>query len=355
MRARELINFDGITGNYNSITDVDNVEVGHSTIISGDGNLIVGKGPVRTGVTVIFPRGKLESHIPVFAAYDVLNGNGEMTGTIWVEESGFLETPIAITNTHSVGIVRDSLIKWITSNSKGKDPKFSLPLIAETYDGVLNDINGHHVNENHVNEAIFNSTQFPILEGNVGGGTGMICHQFKGGIGTSSRMITIKENSYVVGTLVQANYGKREQLTINGINVGKQLTDDLPEINDDYHPGDGSIIVIVATNAPLLPTQLKRLAKRSSLGISKTGGIGANGSGDIFLAFSTANKSAFNRDEISNIQMISNDMIDPLLSAVVESTEESILNAMFSAKTMKGINNNIVHELPVDKLKKIIN
>tara|TARA_B100001029_G_C15054773_1_gene453501 strand:+ start:1009 stop:2076 length:1068 start_codon:yes stop_codon:yes gene_type:complete len=354
MRARDLISFKGKTGKFNSITDIDDVEVGHSTIIDGDGSLVVGEGPIRTGVTVIFPRGKSNAHLPVFAAHDVLNGNGEMTGTIWVEESGFLETPIAITNTHSVGIVRDTLIKWITNNPKFNDSKFSLPLIAETYDGVLNDINGHHVQEQHIFEAISNSNQSSILEGNVGGGTGMICHQFKGGIGTSSREIKINNNTYTVGTLVQANYGKREDLTINGISVGEQLNDQLPEINTQYTPGDGSIIVIVATNAPLLPNQLKRLAKRASLGIGKVGGIGSNGSGDIFLAFSTSNLNAFDRKNITNVQMISNDTIDPLLRGVVESTEESIVNAMFAANTMSGINNNTVYELPINKLKKII-
>jgi len=356
MRARELINFDGTPGKYNSITDVDDVEVGHSTIINGKGKLIVGKGPVRTGVTVIFPRGKENTSIPVFAAHDVLNGSGEMTGTIWVEESGFLETPIGITNTHSVGVVRDSIIKWITSNNYlPKGNKWSLPLIAETYDGLLNDINGQHVNEELVFEAISNSKQFPVEEGNIGGGTGMKCHEFKGGIGTSSRIVNINENSYIVGTLVQANYGSRERLTINGINVGKQLTDKLPEINSNYTPGDGSIIVIVATNAPLLPNQLKRLAKRVSLGIGKVGGIGANGSGDIFLAFSTANINAYNSKGNTKIEMISNNMINPLLQSVIESTEESIINSLFAAETMTGINNNKVYELPINRLKELLN
>ena len=356
MRARELINFDGTPGKYNSITDVDDVEVGHSTIINGKGKLIVGKGPVRTGVTVIFPRGKENTSIPVFAAHDVLNGSGEMTGTIWVEESGFLETPIGITNTHSVGVVRDSIIKWITSNNYlPQGNKWSLPLIAETYDGLLNDINGQHVNEELVFEAISNSKQFPVEEGNIGGGTGMKCHEFKGGIGTSSRIVNINENSYIVGTLVQANYGSRERLTINGINVGKQLTDKLPEINSNYTPGDGSIIVIVATNAPLLPNQLKRLAKRISLGIGKVGGIGANGSGDIFLAFSTANINAYNSKGNTKIEMISNNMINPLLQSVIESTEESIINSLFAAETMTGINNNKVYELPINRLKELLN
>ena len=355
MRARELINFNGTPGKYNSITDVDDVEVGHSTIINGNGKLIVGKGPIRTGVTVIFPRGKSNAHLPVFAAYDVLNGNGEMTGTIWVEESGFLETPIAITNTHSVGVVRDSLIQWIMNNNNFKETRFSLPVIAETYDGVLNDINGHHVKQEHVLEAILNASQFPVYEGNIGGGTGMICHQFKGGIGTSSRQININDNTYTVGTLVQANYGKRERLTINGLNVGKTLLTQFPEINSNYIPGDGSIIVIIATNAPLLPHQLKKLAKRSSLGIGNVGGIGANGSGDIFLAFSTSNIHAFSRKNISDIQMISNDMIDPLLQSVIESTEESIVNSLFAAETMTGINNNKVYELPINRLKELLN
>ena len=356
MRARDLINFNGTTGKYNSITDVDDVEVGHSTIIKGHNKLIVGKGPIRTGVTMIFPRGKSNSHIPVFASHDVLNGNGEMTGTTWVEESGFLETPIGITNTHSVGVVRDSLIKWIMKNSPNSNiPRFSLPVIAETYDGVLNDINGHHITEEHVFEAINNSKQFPVQEGNIGGGTGMICHQFKGGIGTSSRTVNINGNSYSIGTLVQANYGLRRRLSINGINIGKQLSDNLPEIQNDYIPGNGSIIVIVATNAPLLPNQLRRLARRPGLGIGNVGGIGANGSGDIFLAFSTANINAFDRKENTTIEMISNDMIDPLLESVVESTEESIINSLFAANTMSGINGNKVYELPLDKLKTILN
>ncbi len=356
MRARDLITFNGTPGKFNSITDIDDIEVGHSTIIKGHNKLIVGEGPIRTGVTIIFPRGKANFNTPVFAAYDVLNGNGEMTGTTWVEESGFLETPIGITNTHSVGIVRDSLIKWITNYSTSSNiPRFSLPVIAETYDGVLNDINGHHISEEHVLEAINNSKQFPVEEGNIGGGTGMICHQFKGGIGTSSRTVNINGNSYSVGTLVQANYGIRKRLTINGLNIGNQLSYNLPEIQDDYTPGNGSIIVIVATNAPLLPNQLKRLARRPSLGIGNVGWIGSNGSGDIFLAFSTANINAFNRKENTSIEMLSNDMIDPLLQSVVESTEESIINALFAAKTMIGINDNKVYELPLGKLKTILN
>ena len=282
-RARDLgIPFDGMTGPDNSITDVDDVLVGHVTLISGEGSLVVGKGPVRTGVTTILPRGSNPSD-PVFAGWFALNGNGEMTGTTWVEESGFMEGPIAITNTHSVGIVRDAIIAWQTQNGNAFQP-WSLPVVAETYDGTLNDINGFHVTKQHLFSALDASTDGPVAEGNVGGGTGMRCLGFKCGIGTSSRIVSAEAN-YMVGVLVQANYGSREQLTIAGVPVGKHL--DLKPEQESPYQDRGSIIIVVATDAPLLPHQLKRVARRASLGVARTGGTASNGSGDIFIAFST--------------------------------------------------------------------
>jgi len=295
-RARDLgIPFVGNTGQYNSITDVKGVEVGHSTIISGKGENIVGKGPVRTGVTAIFPRGKKFS--PVYANWYSLNGNGEMTGTTWVTESGFLETPIMITNTNSVGVVRDAVLKWYVNTNwyQGEDWWYTYPVVAETYDGFLNDIYGFHVKEKNVLEAINNATSGKVEEGNVGGGTGMMCLGFKGGIGTSSRVVTIRDSTYIVGVLVQSNFGAKRNLTIAGVPVGRELKDTLNYVynappQSRRQEGDGSIIVIVATDAPLLPHQLKRIAQRVPLGIGIVGGRGSNGSGDIFLAFSTANK-----------------------------------------------------------------
>ncbi|MCU0375870.1 MAG: P1 family peptidase [Chitinophagaceae bacterium] len=363
-RARDLgVPFNGKTGTFNAITDVKGVEVGYSTIISGSGRNIVGKGPVRTGVTAIFPRGKARKFSPVFANWYSLNGNGEMTGTTWLTESGFLETPIMITNTNSVGVVRDAVLKWYVDTDwyKGEDWWYTYPVVAKTYDGFLNDIYGFHVKEEHVLEAISKASSGKIAEGNVGGGTGMMCLGFKGGTGTSSRVVTIKDSSYTVGVLVQANFGRRPSLTIAGVPVGKELLDTLNnELKlppQSYRKeGDGSIIVVVATDAPLLPHQLKRIANRVPLGIGNTGGYGTNGSGDIFIAFSTANQDAFQRSDFVKVDMLPNDEIDPLLEATVQSVEEAIINAMVAAETMEGINGNKSHALPhtllIDILKK---
>ena len=352
-RARDLgVPFLGKPGPLNAITDVKGVEVGHSTIISE-------KGPVRTGVTAIFPRGKKFS--PVYANWYSLNGNGEMTGTTWITESGFLETPIMITNTNSVGIVRDTVLKWyVDTNWYGKEEWwYTYPVVGETYDGFLNDIYGFHVKEEHVLEAINNATNGVVPEGNVGGGTGMKCLGFKGGIGTSSREVSIKNDQYTLGVLVQANFGSKHQLTIAGVPVGMELPDTLDaefkgSPQSRQREGDGSIIIIVATDAPLLPHQLKRIAQRVPLGIGIVGGKGENGSGDIFLAFSTANKEAFNRDETTTVSTLPNDLIDPLFDATVQCVEEAIINAMVAAETMEGIHGNKVYALPHEPLRTIL-
>lgn len=353
-RARDLgVPFEGTTGPYNAITDVKGVEVGYSTIIAGSGENIVGKGPVRTGVTAIFPRGKAQKFSPVFANWYSLNGNGEMTGTTWLTESGFLETPIMITNTNSVGVVRDAVLKWYVDTDwyRGEEWWYTYPVVAETYDGFLNDIYGFHVKEAHVLEAINNASTGKIAEGNVGGGTGMMCLGFKGGTGTSSRVVNVKGESYTLGALVQANFGRKPNLTIAGVPVGMELLDTLNnELKlppQSYRKeGDGSIIVVVATDAPLLPHQLKRIAQRVTIGIGRTGGIGTNGSGDIFIAFSTANPDAFKRSDLAEVDMVANDEIDPLLEATVQSVEEAIINAMIAAETMEGINGNKSYALP---------
>jgi L-aminopeptidase/D-esterase-like protein len=351
IRARDLgVPFEGIPGTLNAITDIIGVMIGHSTIVSGNGKLEVGKGPVRTGVTAILPRGR--TYDPVFAGWACLNGNGEMTGTTWLDESGFLEGPVMITNTHSVGVVHDAVIEWIQMkkavDSSYAGIRFSLPVVAETYDGRLNDVNGFHVRKEHAFEALDNATSGPVSEGNVGGGTGMTCHQFKGGIGTSSR---IMENlGFKIGVLVQANYGSRELLTICGVPVGKEIQDIMPLIHEDNCSREGSIIVVVATDAPLLPHQLKRLARRVSIGIGRVGGISGNGSGDIFLAFSTANPRAFSRTNITEVKSLPNPLMTELFLGVVQATEEAIVNAMVAAETMTGINGNTVHALPHERL-----
>ncbi len=360
IRARDVgIPLDGITGKFNSITDVQGVLVGHETIIKGNGKLVIGKGPVRTGVTAILPRGKVFD--PVFAGWYSLNGNGEMTGTTWVEESGFLEGPILITNTHSVGVVRDAIIEWQYNNKLFKtlydikDLFWSLPVVAETYDGSLNDINGFHVKKEHAIKALESARGGIVLEGGVGGGTGMICHGFKGGIGTSSRKINLDGQDYTLGVLVQANYGNREDLSISGVPVGKEIQDLRPKIiYGEKRDGLGSIIVVVATDAPFLPNQLKRIVRRVPIGISRVGGYGSNGSGDIFISFSTANKKAFNRENEKSIIFLPNDKMNPFFIATVQATEEAILNALISAETMIGINDNVVYKLPHDRLKKIL-
>jgi L-aminopeptidase/D-esterase-like protein len=357
-RARDLgIPFPGSPGPLNAITDIAGVTVGHTTLVSGDGELKVGSGPVRTGVTAIHPRGKTND--PVFAGWYALNGNGEMTGTTWIEESGFLEGPVAITNTHSVGVVRDAIIEWQHSNSLFNPPPdepdvfWSLPVVAETYDGELNDINGFHVSKEHVFQALETATSGPVEEGNVGGGTGMICHQFKGGIGTSSRSVSVTDTDYAVGVLVQANYGTRETLTIAGVPVGADLTDLMPEFRSQ-DKDTGSIIVVVATDAPLLPHQLKRLAQRVPMGIARVGGYGANSSGDIFVAFSTANPGVAARGKPVQARMLPNDATSPLFLATVQATEEAIVNAMIAAETMTGINGHTVHAMPHGRLVELL-
>ncbi len=358
-RARDLgVPFDGTPGPLNAITDVDGVTVGHSTIIRGQGKLVVGQGPVRTGVTAVFPRGATNGD-PVFGGWFTLNGNGEMTGTTWLEESGFLAGPVMITNTHSVGIVRDAVIEWLVR--KGFEFDWSLPIVAETWDGALNDINGFHVTKQHAFAALDSARGGPVAEGNVGGGTGMICNQFKGGIGTSSRRLPAPLGGYTVGVLVQCNYGSRARLSIAGVPVGQEIPDLLP--CRDSIPGvavagrrcadadKGSIIIVIATDAPLLPHQLKRIAKRASLGVGRLGGLGGNPSGDIFVAFSTANPGAAKPDANVSVTMVPNERITPLFEATVQATEEAIVNAMVAAETMTGVNGMRVYALPQERLR----
>ena len=354
-RARDLgIPFEGTPGAFNAITDVKGVEVGYTTLISGEGKLVVGKGPVRTGVTAILPRGK-QARGRVFAAWYSLNGNGEMTGTTWVEESGCLGTPILITNTHSVGVVRDAVIEWGVKHvaGEGYSGDLSLPVVAETWDGFLNDINGFHVRKEHVFAALDGAGSGRIAEGNVGGGTGMVAHGFKGGTGTSSRVIDPEAGGYTVGVLVQANYGRRDLLKIAGVPVGREITDLMPG-RGKPDSGQGSIIVVVATDAPLLPHQLKRLARRVPMGIGVMGGRGEDSSGDIFIAFSTANPEAGKATGTAQLTMLPNERINPLFRATVDATEEAIVNAMIAAETMKGIDGNTVHAIPHDRLRGIL-
>ena len=350
-RARDLgVPFDGMPGAYNAITDVKGVEVGHTTLISGEGKLVVGKGPVRTGVTAIHPRGK-DSNDAVFAAWFTLNGNGEMTGTTWVEDSGFLNGPVMITNTHSVGVVRDAVIAWKVKHGSPDMEGYwwSLPVVAETWDGYLNDINGFHVTAQDAWHALDSAHSGPVAEGNVGGGTGMICNEFKGGIGTSSRLVHTAEGDYTLGVLVQCNYGSREQLRIAGINVGREI----PE-HTVWDKDVGSIIVVVATDAPLIPTQLKRVAKKVSLGLGRDGSYSGDGSGDIFIAFSTANPGAVGSKGLHSLTMLPNDALDPIFLATVQATEEAVVNAMVAAETMTGINGRTVIALPHDRLREVL-
>jgi D-aminopeptidase len=367
-RARDLgVPFDGTPGTYNAITDVAGVEVGEVTLISGSGKRVVGKGPVRTGVTAILPRGHLRGDT-VFAGWFTLNGNGEMTGTTWIEESGMLEGPVLITNTFSVGTVRDATLEW--SITCGRNYDYELPVVGETLDNSLNDVAGFHVKKEHVFAALDGARGGPVPEGNVGGGTGMICGEFKGGTGTASRKLSAADGGYTVGVLVQCNYGMRRLLHIAGVPVGQEIPDLLPcyDTRDSLPGGErwgrcdhprgatkdqGSIIIVVATDAPLLPHQLKRLAKRASLGIARNGGIGANTSGDIFIAFSTANK-AFRPDSIATVSMLSNDLISPLFEATAQSVEEAIVNALVAARTMDGADNLHVTALPHDRLRAIL-
>ncbi len=381
-RARDLgIPLDGTTGRWNAITDVAGVEVGATTLIRGSGRLAAGRGPVRTGVTAIFPRGRNGSD-SVFAGWFTLNGNGEMTGTTWVKESGRLDTPILITNTHSVGVVRDATIAWMVRHRPGF--LWALPVVAETYDGVLNDAEGFHVRPEHVVAALDGARSGPVPEGNVGGGTGMMCHRFKGGTGTASRVVDSATGGYTVGVLVQCNYGQRRRLSIAGVPVGRQIPDLVPCYAGREPPsrrslgalqpcadsagrkaigavpatppdeGLGSIIIVIATDAPLLPHQLERVAKRASLGVGRMGGLGEDSSGDIFLAFSTANPRAAADTGIAAVAMLPNDRINPIFEATVQATEEAIVNAMLAARTMTGADSVRAYALPHDRLRAVL-
>lgn len=352
-RARDLgIPFSGSPGPHNAITDVAGVLVGHTTLIAGEGKLVVGRGPVRTGVTAILPKGRKWE--PVFAGHYALNGFGDMTGTHWVDEGGLLGGPVMITNTYSVGVVRDAVNSWFQEVLK-QDIPWHQPVVGETWDGFLNDIAGQHVRKQHAFDALLAAQDGPVAEGNVGGGTGMVVHGFKGGIGTSSRVLEAAGGRFTVGVLVQANYGSREGLMVAGVPVGREIREDQPA------PGakaasdrDGSIIAVVATDAPLLPHQLARLARRVPLGIARVGGTGANGSGDIFIAFSTANPGAARQTGSSALEWLPNGDLSPFFAATIEATEEAIVNAMVAAETMTGIDGNTVHRLPHDRLREIL-
>ena len=349
-RARDLrIPFDGKPGKLNAITDVAGVEVGHETLISGNGKLKVGTGPVRTGVTAILPRGK-NSTDPVMAGWFSLNGNGEVTGTTWIEESGFLEGPVMLTNTHSVGVVRDAVIAWYVKRAEKGKQAWLLPVVAETFDGWLNDINGFHVKEKHAFAALDSAKTGPVREGNVGGGTGMTCFEFAGGIGTSSRLLGKADGGYTVGVLVQANFGSRHQLRIAGIPVGAEIK----EHAFRSRPETGSIIILIATDAPLLPHQMKRLARRAALGLARTGSIAGNSSGDIFLAFSTANAGAAKQEDTVTLTMLPNERMNALFDATVQATEEAIINALVAAETRIGVDDRKVIALPHDRVKEIL-
>jgi len=376
-RARDLgIPFDGTPGPLNAITDVAGIEVGHTTLIQGQGRLERGRGPVRTGVTAILPRGRA-TFDPVFAHWFSLNGNGEMTGTTWIEESGFLEGPVLITNTHSVGVARDAAISWLLQ--RNAQFFWALPVVAETFDGMLNDINGFHVRPEHVHAALDAARGGAVAEGSVGGGTGMVCNSFKGGIGTSSRAVTVQGSRYTVGVLVQCNYGSRQELRIVGVPVGREIRSVPPPCYDAPSPPSqpilrflarcatggsssrepsmpelGSIIIVVATDAPLLPHQLRRLTKRAALGLGREGSIASNGSGDIFVAFSTANAGAASDSAVARLQMLPNEHMDRLFLATVQATEEAITNAMLAAETMTGADGVRVSGLPGQEVVEIL-
>ena len=352
-RARDLgVPFEGAPGPLNAITDVVGVEVGHATLISGEGKLKIGEGPVRTGVTAVLPRGRASSDA-VFGAWFTLNGNGEMTGTTWLEDSGFLDGPVMITNTHSVGVVRDAVIAWKVKHGSPDMEGYwwSLPVVAETWDGWLNDINGFHVKPEDAFHALDTAHSGPVEEGNVGGGTGMICNEFKGGIGTASRILDAKSGGYTIGVLVQCNYGRRDQLRIAGVPVGKEIPEHPAYENSD---DTGSIIIVIATDAPLIPTQLKRVARRASLGLGRDGSYSGDGSGDIFVAFSTANPGAASPKGIHDLKMLPNDSLDPVFLATVQATEEAVINAMVAADTMTGIDGHSAIALPHERLREAL-
>jgi L-aminopeptidase/D-esterase-like protein len=350
-RARGIgIPFDGNPGKLNAITDVPGVEVGMTTIIRGNGTQVVGTGPVRTGVTVVLPKGKTDSPYP--AAWFSLNGDGELTGTTVIEDYGTGYGPIGITNTNSVGIVRDAIGEWAVrrfSNRQRVDFSFGLPVVGETWDGNLNDINGYHVKKEHVFEALDSATSGAVPEGNVGGGTGMWLYGFKGGTGTASRVFTIDSVEYTVGVLVQANFGRREDLTVAGVPVGKEITDLLPILREPQEK-DGSVIVIVGTDAPLLPNELKLVAKRVAIGIGRTGTYSSDGSGDIFLAFSTATPVHNSSETRETWSVLPKSLLNPVFKGTVEATEEAIINVLVAAETMEGINGNMIFAIPHERL-----
>lgn len=334
------------TGQYNAITDVSGVLVGHTTLIYDEPRV------ARTGVTVIVPRTKDVFNDQCYGAYHSFNGNGEMTGVHWLKEAGLIGAPLAITNTHQVGIVRDALVEY--EIQQHPESQWLLPIVAETYDGWLNDINAFHVTKEHVFAALANAQSGPVAEGNVGGGTGMICHWFKGGIGTASRLVETLSGKFTVGTVVQANYGARRHLRVNGIPVGRLIDTDKVPFPRQTQKADGSIIVVVATDAPLLPHQCKRLAQRATVGLARVGGTGYNGSGDIFLAFATGNHIPLAAQAPVAVQMLPNSQMDPLFDATAEAVEEAILNALCAAETTTGFQGHTVHALPLDELQQIM-
>ena len=349
-RAREYrIPFEGTPGTLNAITDVAGVEVGHTTLIKGAGKLVIGVGPVRTGVTAILPRGKNDSS-PVFAAWHSLNGNGEMTGTTWLEDSGLLDGPVVTTNTHSIGAAHQAVVSWRVKQGKPNEA-ISLPVVAETWDGFLNDINGFHVKEEHVLAALDSAKSGPVAEGGVGGGTGMVCYEFKGGIGTASRSVQIPAGTYIVGVLVQANYGLRNQLKIAGIPVGQAFPSDLV-----WSKETGSILVVVATDAPLLPHQLKRMARRAGMGIARLGSVSGDSSGDIFIAFSTQKTQPIGdaKNGVNAATMLKNDQLDKLFEATIQAVEESVVNALVAAETMTGVDDHRAVAMPVKDVVSIL-
>jgi D-aminopeptidase len=351
IRARDLgVPFEGTPGELNAITDVRGVQVGHTTLVEGEGKLVVGEGPVRTGVTAILPLGKDNSNTAVPAAVFSFNGNGEMTGSAWVEESGFLEGPVLLTNTHSVGVVRDAVVEWGTRKFPDT-ANFSLPVVGETWDGELNDINGFHVKKEDVFGALNGATSGAVVEGNVGGGTGMRAFGFKAGIGTASRILAKGDDGLCLGVLVQVNLGRRENLIVSGVPVGREIGELQPRVHKEPEK-EGSILVVIATNAPLMPHQLKRVAKRAALGVARTGAVSTNSSGDLFIAFSTAVPAVIDgRQQWSTLK---NDDLDPLLTATVQATEEAIINALIAAKTMHGINDNTFYALPHERLREVL-
>jgi D-aminopeptidase len=351
-RARDLsIPFDGVPGPLNAISDVEGVKVGHLTLIEGKGRLVTGQGPIRTGVTAILPRG-VRGYDRVFAATHAFNGNGEMTGSAWIRESGFLEGPIVLTNTHSVGTAMEAVVKWSIRNAPGADA-VSLPVVVETWDGGLNDINGFHVRAEHVWAALDAATGGPVAEGNVGGGTGMRAFGFKAGIGTASRIAHTAAGTFIVGVLVQANFARRQHLVIAGIPVGRHITDRMPIIHKKP-ARDGSLAAVVATNAPLLPHQLERLAKRVSLGMARTGTPSMNSSGDLFIAFSTFKLEGTGHLPVISTRFLDTQVLDPLFEATIHATEEAILNSLVAAETMSGVNGNTYFSLPHKRVREIL-